>query len=544
MGQKPAVETQKRRSVHRWLRLAPILLSIGWSAAATPAALAAPATGAQAWDLRIDGRLPSQSQNGGEIVANPHVAFVLVGNWWCSLFGAGVKRPAICAGVSTGPPVEQSAFLSTLNSLVLKDYGSSYDDELSRYYRVTGCGVFGIGCTTTFVGHGLGLRRYSPYGGVIWAGPVTENNASGAAAAKTLSSLARGFGVASQADVADTVFVFLHAPTLLKPSCADNPSGNGRTSPTGFVTASVYLEDQTHSCKDGLGSPTKITAQQFATFATSHELDEAITSPGFTSHGWLILRPNNVGWQVADPCKLRTAQGATSYTSYPYNNYTRDSLGTVVAAYVAVSTHQCTPVVGTGIPPGGGGGPAVPSCSSVSSSTTVGEAVTIQLSCSAPAGQKETYSIVTNPANGTLDQLDGSRGTVRYTPTSGFSGTDSFTYRASDAGGASQPATVNLTIQASPPPYYVYHVYGTCADGGCGLHERSGPGYSNYPVVGTLYDGDEVDIVCQTAGELVTPNSGTPSDVWDKLTNGAYVTDVYVDTPGTGGNFSPPIPQC
>jgi hypothetical protein len=95
-----------------------------------------------------------------------------------------------------------------------------------------------------------------------------------------------------------------------------------------------------------------------------------------------------------------------------------------------------------------------------------------------------------------------------------------------------------------PPPYYVYQVYGTCADGGCGLHERTGPGYSSFPSVGMLYDGEAVDIVCQTTGELLTPNHGTASTVWDRLTNGFYVTDVYVDTPGVGGAFSPPIPTC
>ncbi len=94
------------------------------------------------------------------------------------------------------------------------------------------------------------------------------------------------------------------------------------------------------------------------------------------------------------------------------------------------------------------------------------------------------------------------------------------------------------------PTYYVHHVYGTCADGGCGLNERSGPGYGSYSSAGMLYDGEEVDIVCQTAGEVLTPNHGTASDVWDKLSNGDYVSDVYVDTPGVGGGFSPPIPNC
>ncbi len=95
-----------------------------------------------------------------------------------------------------------------------------------------------------------------------------------------------------------------------------------------------------------------------------------------------------------------------------------------------------------------------------------------------------------------------------------------------------------------PPAFYVHHVKGTCADGACGLKEHTGPGYSSYPTVGAVAEGAEVQIVCQTSGEFVTPIHGTGSSVWDKLLNGAYVTDVYIDTPGIGGAFSPPIPQC
>jgi surface antigen len=106
--------------------------------------------------------------------------------------------------------------------------------------------------------------------------------------------------------------------------------------------------------------------------------------------------------------------------------------------------------------------------------------------------------------------------------------------------------TPTTTTPTTPPPptFYVHHVYGTCADGACGVNERSGPGYSSYAIVGNIGEGGEVDIVCQTSGQLVTPNHGTASTVWDKLTNGAYVTDVYIDTSGVGGNFSPPIPHC
>jgi hypothetical protein len=112
------------------------------------------------------------------------------------------------------------------------------------------------------------------------------------------------------------------------------------------------------------------------------------------------------------------------------------------------------------------------------------------------------------------------------------------------AGPAPNPTPAPTPTPTPTPTYYVHHVTGTCADGACGLKERAGPGYSTYAQTGIKNEGEEVDIVCQAQGELVTPNHGTASTVWDRLTDNQWVTDVYVDTPGLGGAFSPPIPQC
>jgi hypothetical protein len=113
---------------------------------------------------------------------------------------------------------------------------------------------------------------------------------------------------------------------------------------------------------------------------------------------------------------------------------------------------------------------------------------------------------------------------------------------------APSPQPTPATPTPRPPPAtttYTYHIYGTCADGACGLKIRSGPGYSSYPQIGSLVDGDTVQIVCQAVGETVGPSpaTGNSSAIWDKLVNGGWVSDLYVDTPNVGV-FSPPIPQC
>lgn len=124
----------------------------------------------------------------------------------------------------------------------------------------------------------------------------------------------------------------------------------------------------------------------------------------------------------------------------------------------------------------------------------------------------------------------------------------------SDAPPPPPPATTSPSPPSSPPPpppppppslpptFYVHHVTGTCRDGSCGLRERSGSGYSSYAEMGVLGEGAEVDVVCQALGEMVS-NGYASSAIWDKLTNGYWVTDFYVDTPNVG-TWSLPIPQC
>jgi hypothetical protein len=94
----------------------------------------------------------------------------------------------------------------------------------------------------------------------------------------------------------------------------------------------------------------------------------------------------------------------------------------------------------------------------------------------------------------------------------------------------------------APATSWTYHVTGTCRDGKCGLNLRSGPGYSAYTVTRVVLDGTPLSIVCQARGETVS-NGYASSSVWDKLADGAWASDFYLDTPNID-QFTPPIPQC
>ena len=69
----------------------------------------------------------------------------------------------------------------------------------------------------------------------------------------------------------------------------------------------------------------------------------------------------------------------------------------------------------------------------------------------ADAGQSLTYAIVTQPSHGTLSLTDTSTGAFTYTPASGFSGSDSFSFKVNDGYLDSNTATDTITITDQAP---------------------------------------------------------------------------------------------
>jgi cyclophilin family peptidyl-prolyl cis-trans isomerase len=70
---------------------------------------------------------------------------------------------------------------------------------------------------------------------------------------------------------------------------------------------------------------------------------------------------------------------------------------------------------------------------------------------------KLQYALVTQPQHGTVSNFNASTGTFLYTPTAGFTGTDTFSYTVSNIGGSPSPlpgntASITLTVLQQPPP--------------------------------------------------------------------------------------------
>ena len=69
----------------------------------------------------------------------------------------------------------------------------------------------------------------------------------------------------------------------------------------------------------------------------------------------------------------------------------------------------------------------------------------ITLAGTDPEGSSLTYTIISNPSNGTLS---GTAPDVTYTPTADYAGADSFTFRVNDGDLNSTDATVSITVTA------------------------------------------------------------------------------------------------
>ncbi len=106
--------------------------------------------------------------------------------------------------------------------------------------------------------------------------------------------------------------------------------------------------------------------------------------------------------------------------------------------------------------PSGGGGNTPPAASATSATTTQDSPVSVALGGTDAEDCELTFSIVTPPAHGTLGSISSpactpgspnqDTATVTYTPASGYSGSDSFTYRVDDGMTSSPAATASLTI--------------------------------------------------------------------------------------------------
>ncbi len=92
--------------------------------------------------------------------------------------------------------------------------------------------------------------------------------------------------------------------------------------------------------------------------------------------------------------------------------------------------------------------PAEPDCAAADVDAGSGKPTAVTLTCTSAVAQ--TYAVVDPPEHGTLGTLDPTTGELTYTSDPGYVGSDSFTYRSTNAGGTSSTATVDVDVHPAP----------------------------------------------------------------------------------------------
>jgi N-acetylneuraminic acid mutarotase len=134
----------------------------------------------------------------------------------------------------------------------------------------------------------------------------------------------------------------------------------------------------------------------------------------------------------------------------------------------------------------------------------------ITLTATVPGGGEVVYSIESAPTSGTLD---GSAPTLIYRPQPGFSGTDSFEFKVSDADGNQSTATVSIVVSLNASVWS--RISGLAARYVHATIELDGKLYvfGGYGVNGSVNDLHVYDPATGEWNDLSRPTSGNPPSV-------------------------------
>ena len=160
-----------------------------------------------------------------------------------------------------------------------------------------------------------------------------------------------------------------------------------------------------------------------------------------------------------------------------------------VHAATAASVLFCLSSCGGG---GGGGGSPGPVLTSTAFSTNENVALNGTLTATDPGGSAVTFAQGGSPKSGTVNGFTPA-GQFVYTPNRNFTGSDSFSVTATDAGGHSTTGTISITVTVNQPPTTTDTVL------------RADPDSSGISIVNVLANATDPDKDKLTV--TVTPNS-------------------------------------
>ncbi|HET7921412.1 MAG TPA: Ig-like domain-containing protein [Gammaproteobacteria bacterium] len=172
-----------------------------------------------------------------------------------------------------------------------------------------------------------------------------------------------------------------------------------------------------------------------------------------------------------------------------------------------------------------GGNNNAPVASNGSVSTDENTAVSGTLSASDQDGDGLTFSVVSQPSHGSVSITNSSTGAFTYTPTSGYSGSDSFTFKANDGQADSNTATESVTINATSG--------GSCPAGYTPYNGSVSQGGDSYEPNGSYYHAGRG----HERGQLTGPG-GTDFDLYLYKWNSYFGWTVVAQSTSSSSNES------
>jgi YD repeat-containing protein len=253
----------------------------------------------------------------------------------------------------------------------------------------------------------------------------------------------------------------INVPTTPQHGTAELVSGGIKYTPTGSYSPT---DSFTYTVSDGQGGTSAA-----ATVSVTISAPDAPVVAGTDT---------NVSYNNPSPTPLNLSIGGGPYTSVIIAANGSKGTASVTSSGLAI-TYIPTPgsydddtIQYKAVGPGGTSNaatatvhiarPAKPVADAINTSTAHGTIKDITLTAS---GVFSSFAIVANPANGMVN-LNGS--TATYTPSSTFTGSDTFTYKAVGPGGDSLPATVTVAVAAASnqqPHNTDHHAWAVAASG-------------------------------------------------------------------------------
>jgi len=268
--------------------------------------------------------------------------------------------------------------------------------------------------------------------------------------------------------------------TVTKVSCAGN-SDTTQDCPlsvaNSVASASPQYEQFAVTSSGGLTSAIPVTNQPFPLCQGATAVSKSVgvsgatavtlaSIPGVGCQGFESVQagPHKYSYTVTSGPSHGTLSGTAPALTYTPNSgytgpdaiqYTITDNSTFAGVSVAYDSGAQSIVLASPTPLIGStgtitlAGNTAPATSAQSVTASFNTALTITLQATDVDNDALTYSVVTGPANGTLGAVTGN--SVTYTPAAGFSGTDSFTFKANDGKVDSNVSTVSITVSPGVP---------------------------------------------------------------------------------------------